>query len=142
MIHDLFFFIQAVNNFKNETGYTKRVRKSVQNAAPPPPRLQLVRPLHSRQQDPLLANVSHLSSTSAPSSTTTTQVQVPAPSSSPASAPASAPAPARAPSPASAAPTPPHVAVEGKDASPAPSAVVDHLSPARSTNHGEPPPPG
>uniref|UniRef100_A0A096M1Q7 E3 ubiquitin-protein ligase RBBP6-like n=1 Tax=Poecilia formosa TaxID=48698 RepID=A0A096M1Q7_POEFO len=50
------FLRQAVNNFKNETGYTKHGRKQVQHATPLPPRPQLVRPLLSRQQDPLLAN--------------------------------------------------------------------------------------
>lgn len=127
-----FYLMQAVNNFKNETGYTKHVRKPIQNSAPPPPRPHLLRPLHSRQQDPLLANVAHLSSASAPSSTTAPQVQVPPP------APAQTPAPA-APS----APTPPHAAAaEERDASPAPPAVADHRSPTPSTNYGEPPPPG
>lgn len=109
--------MQAVNNFKNETGYTKHARKLVQNSAPPPPRLQLLR--HSRQQDPLVANAS-----SAPS--TTTQVQAPTP------------APAPEPSP----PTPPHVsATEGQVASCTPPAA-DHHSPPKTINHGEPPPPG
>lgn len=129
-----FYLTQAVNNFKNETGYTKHVRKPIQNSALPLPRPQLVRPLHSRQQDPLLANAAHLSSASAPSSTTAPQVQVPPP------APAQTPAPA-APS----APTPPHAAAaaaEEQDASPAPPAVADHRSPTPSTNYGEPPPPG
>lgn len=125
-MYRLFFFTQAVNNFKNETGYTKHVRKQLQNAAPPPPRPQLVRPLHSRQQDPLLANVSHSSSTSVPSAAPQAQVPPPAPASA-----------------ASAAPTPPHAAaVEGQDASPAPAPVVDHHSPMHSTSQGEPPPPG
>lgn len=126
----MFVFMQAVNNFKNETGYTKLVRKQVQNAAPPPPRPQLVRPLHSRQQDPLLANVTP----SIPSSVPQAQIPPPAPASAAASA-ASA---------ATAAPTPPHAAavVEGRDASPAPAPVVDHHSPMHSTSQGEPPPPG
>lgn len=112
--------MQAVNNFKNETGYTKHARKLVQNSAPPPPRLQLLR--HSRQQDPLVANAS----TSAPS--TTTQVQ--------------APTPTPAPAPEASPPTPPHVsATEGQVASCTPPAA-DHHSPPKSINHGEPPPPG
>uniref|UniRef100_A0A8C4IS00 E3 ubiquitin-protein ligase RBBP6 n=1 Tax=Dicentrarchus labrax TaxID=13489 RepID=A0A8C4IS00_DICLA len=127
------FLRQAVNNFKNETGYTKHVRKQLQNAAPPPPRPQLLRPLHSRQQDPLLANVTH-PSTSAPSTAPPAQAPPPAPV---ASAAATTAAPA-APS----APTPPHAAVEGQDVSPAPPPVVDHHSPMRSTSQGEPPPPG
>uniref|UniRef100_A0A803TRV2 RB binding protein 6, ubiquitin ligase n=1 Tax=Anolis carolinensis TaxID=28377 RepID=A0A803TRV2_ANOCA len=52
------FLRQAVNNFKNETGYTKRLRKQ-----PPPPRPVVQRSLPSaprppgpRQQDPLLAS--------------------------------------------------------------------------------------
>lgn len=122
--------MQAVNNFKNETGYTKCARKLLQNAVPPPPRPQLVRPLPSRQQDPLLANAAHLSHTSAPS-TTPPQTQAPTP------VPAPTPPPAPSPEPEPAAPTPPHTAtaVEGKDA-------VEHHSPPQSTNHGEPPPPG
>lgn len=119
--------MQAVNNFKNETGYTKHARKQLQNSAPPPPRPQLVRPLHSRQQDPLLANITHPSSTSVPSATPQAQVLPPAPASAAATA----------------ASTPPHAAaVEGQDASPAPAPVVDHHSPLHSTSQGEPPPPG
>lgn len=121
-----------MNNFKNETGYTKHLRKSLQATAPPPPRPQLVRPLHSRQQDPLLANAAQLVSASAPSNTTP-QVQV--------SAPAPEPAPEPEPDPA---PTPPHATavVEGQDASPAPPSVDDSNSPRQTTSHGEPPPPG
>lgn len=111
--------MQAVNNFKNETGYTKHAVKMVQHTAPPPPRLQLLR--HSRQQDPLVANAS----TSAPS-LTATQIQ------------AQTPAPAPEPSH----PTPPHVsATEEQVTSPTPPAV-DHHSPPKMVNHGEPPPPG
>lgn len=122
--------MQAVNNFKNETGYTKHARKQVQNAAPPPPRPQLVRPLHSRQQDPLMANVTNPSSTSVPSTAPQAQVPPPAP-------PCVVSAP---PTP----PTPPHAAaVEEREASPAPApVVVDHHSPMHSTSQGEPPPPG
>lgn len=110
--------MQAVNNFKNETGYTKHTRKLVQNSAPPPPRLQLLR--HSRQQDPLVANASPTGP-----SNTTTQVQA-----SPAPAPEASP------------PTPPHVsAAEGQDASQTPPAGDRH-SPPKTVNHGEPPPPG
>ncbi|XP_028286675.1 E3 ubiquitin-protein ligase RBBP6-like [Parambassis ranga] len=118
---------QVVNNFKNKTGYTKHVRKQVQHAAPPPPRPQLVRPLHSRQQDPLLANVTHPPPTSVPSTASQAQVPPPAPVSTD-----------------TAAPTPPHVAaaVEEHSASPAPEPVVDHHSPMHTTSHGEPPPPG
>lgn len=137
-------FTQAVNNFKNETGYTKHVRKQLQNAAPPPPRPQLVRPLHSRQQDPLLANVTHPPPTSAPS--TAPQVQVPPPAPAPVVAPAPVAAAAAATATATAttaAPTPPHTAaIEGQDNSPAPPPVVDHHSPMQSTSQGEPPPPG
>lgn len=112
-------FMQAVNNFKNETGYTKHARKLVQNSAPPPPRLQLLR--QSRQQDPLVSNAS-----AAAPSNTNTQVQAPTP------------APVPDPSP----PTLPHVsAAESQVASPAPPAV-DHQSPPKTVNHGEPPPPG
>lgn len=111
--------MQAVNNFKNETGYTKHARKLVQNSAPPPLRLQLLR--HSRQQDPLVSNAS-----AAASSTTSTQVQAPTP------------APTPEPSP----PTLPHAsAAESQVASPAPPAVGHH-SPPKTVNHGEPPPPG
>lgn len=133
--------MQAVNNFKNETGYTKRVRKQLQNAAPPPPRPQLVRPLHSRQQDPLMANVTQAPATSAPITTPQAQVPTPAPAAAAADAATAAPAPAPA-----AALTPPHVAaataVEGQAASPAPPPVVEHHSPMQTTSHGEPPPPG
>lgn len=53
-----------MNNFRNETGYTKRIRKAAaQSSAPAPlpqPRVQRpVQPLkllNSRQQDPLRAN--------------------------------------------------------------------------------------
>ncbi|XP_042171343.1 E3 ubiquitin-protein ligase RBBP6-like [Oncorhynchus tshawytscha] len=51
------FLRQAVNNFKNESGYTKPARnKTLQQSAPPPARPQPFRTLGSRQQDPLLAN--------------------------------------------------------------------------------------
>lgn len=101
----------------------------MQHTAPPPPRPLLVRPLHSRQQDPLLANISHPPSTSIP--TTAPPVQAPPP----------------APPAATTAATPPHAAaaaaaVEERDASPAPAPVVDTHSPIRSTSQGEPPPPG
>lgn len=123
-----FFITQAVNNFKNETGYTKHVRKQVQHTAPPPPRPLLVRPLHSRQQDPLMANISQPPPTSLP--TAAPQVQ------------AAPPAPAAA---TTADPTPPHAAaaaVEEHAASPVPAPVIDHHSPMHSTSQGEPPPPG
>lgn len=111
--------MQAVNNFKNETGYTKHARKLVQNSAPPPPRLQLLR--HSRQQDPLVSNAS----TTAPSNTNP-QVQ----------------APPLAPAPEPSPPTHPRVsAAERQVASPAPPAVGHH-SPPKTVTHGEPPPPG
>lgn len=131
--------VQAVNNFRNETGY-KRMRKAVQNAAPPLPRPQLVRHLPSRQQDPLLIN--------APPTTSTVQAKAPAPVPAPAPAPPQAPVPTPAPerssSPTdSSAPTPPpDAADEGKESSPAPPAVVDHPSPKHTASHGEPPPPG
>ncbi|XP_069385512.1 E3 ubiquitin-protein ligase RBBP6-like [Paralichthys olivaceus] len=103
------FLRQVVNNFNNKTGYTKHVRKQVQRAARPPPRPPLSRPLHSRQQDPLLANVTHPPPASVPTVAPQSQVQPPAPA-------PSVPAPA-----AAAAPTPPHAAaVEGQDVSPAP----------------------
>lgn len=109
--------MQAVNNFKNETGYTKHARKLVKNSAPPPPRLQMLR--HSRQQDPLVSNASK----AAPSNSST-----------------QAPAPAPAPEPSS--PTLTHVsAAESQVASPAPPAVGHH-SPPKTVTHGEPPPPG
>lgn len=115
-----------MNNFKNETGYTKHARKQVQHASLPPPRPLLARPLHSRQQDPLLANVTHPPSTSVPTTAPQAQVQPPAPTSS-----------------TTAAPTPPHAAaIESQDASPAPAPIVDHQSPMHSINQGEPPPPG
>lgn len=133
MMYSLFFFMQAVNNFKNETGYTKHARKQVHHAAPPPPRPQLVRPPHSRQQDPLLANVTKPPTgvpTSVPTTAPQPQVTPPAPETAPASV-------------ATAAPTPPHAAaVEVQGASPAPPPVVDHHSPMHSTSQGEPPPPG
>ncbi|KAK6301149.1 hypothetical protein J4Q44_G00292470 [Coregonus suidteri] len=51
------FLRQAVNNFKNESGYTKQPRnKTLLQSAPPPARPQPFRTLGSRQQDPLLAN--------------------------------------------------------------------------------------
>ncbi|CAF93960.1 unnamed protein product, partial [Tetraodon nigroviridis] len=112
------FLRQAVNNFKNETGYTKHVRKLVQSSAPPPPRLQLLR--HSRQQDPLVSNAS----TAAPSSTST---QVPGPT--PTAAPEHSPPTLSRGS-----------AAESQVASPAPPAVGHH-SP-KTVSHGEPPPPG
>lgn len=127
-----------MNNFRNETGYTKHGRKQVQHAAPPPPRPQLVRPLHSRQQDPLLANVSHPPSTSLPP--TAPKAEVPPP------APPTAPAAATPPTPvAPATPSPPHAAaIEERQASPAPAPapVVDSYSPEHTNSQTEPPPPG
>ncbi|XP_034443294.1 E3 ubiquitin-protein ligase RBBP6-like [Hippoglossus hippoglossus] len=124
------FLRQAVNNYKNETGCTKLVRKKVQQAALPPPRLQLSRPLHSRQQDPLLANVTHPPPASVPTAAPQTQVQPPAPS-PPVPGPVSTAATATAP---------PHAAaVEGQDVSPAPAPVADQHSPMHSTGQGEPP---
>lgn len=63
-LHSHRFIVQAVNNFRNETGYTKRIRKAAaQSSAPaaqPQPRVQRpVQPLkllNSRQQDPLRAH--------------------------------------------------------------------------------------
>lgn len=120
--------LQAVNNFKNETGYTKHGRKQVQQAVPPPPRPQLVRPLHSRQQDPLLANFSNPPSTStATTAPKTENLPVGTPS-------------AFSPS----TPSPPHAeaASEEPNASPATAPVSDHHSPVHSSSQGEPPPPG
>lgn len=62
--YKLFVIVQAVNNFRNETGYTKRIRKTaVQSSAPasqPNPRVQrpvqTLKLLNSRKQDPLRAN--------------------------------------------------------------------------------------
>lgn len=71
-----------MNNFKNETGYTKRLRKIQQQQQqqpppppPPPPPLMrqtitrnlqpLMRPTISRQQDPLMIPLASLSSHSA-----------------------------------------------------------------------------
>ncbi|XP_037545647.1 E3 ubiquitin-protein ligase RBBP6 isoform X2 [Nematolebias whitei] len=123
------FLRQAVNNFKNETGYTKRGRKQVQPAAPPPPRPQLFRPLHSRQQDPLLANVSHPPSTSVPTTAPKSEVPPLAPSTAAAATP-----------PAPATPSPPHAAaVEEGEASPTPE-LVDSHSPELSNSQDEPPP--
>ncbi|AWP05381.1 putative E3 ubiquitin-protein ligase RBBP6-like [Scophthalmus maximus] len=125
------FLRQAVNNFKNETGYTKHARKAVQHAALPPPRPQLARPLHSRQQDPLLANVTHPPPTSVPTAAPPAPIQPPAPTPTPPAAAASSP------------PTPPQAAaVEDREASPAPAPLADHHSPMHSTSQGEPPPPG
>ena len=139
----MIFFGQAVNNFKNETGYTKLVRKQVQHTVLPPPRLQLSRPLPSRQQDPLLANVTHPPPAVVPTPAPQTQVQPPAPS-----PPAPLPAPVSTAATANtaattAAPIPPHAAaIEGQDVSPAPAPVADQQSPMHSTGQGEPPPPG
>lgn len=132
--------MQAVNNFRNETGYTKRGRKQVQHAAPPPPRPQLVRPLHSRQQDPLLANVSHPPSTSLPP--IAPKAEVPPPALSTATAAATPPTPV-----APATPSPPHAAaIEERQASPAPTPepapAVDSHSPEHSNSQSEPPSPG
>lgn len=73
-----------MNNFKNETGYTKRLRKQIQQQQqqqppppppPPPPPLMrqtitrnlqpLLRPAISRQQDPLMIPLASLASRSA-----------------------------------------------------------------------------
>ncbi|MGH0161417.1 UNVERIFIED_CONTAM: hypothetical protein FKN15_004147 [Acipenser sinensis] len=61
------FLRQAVNNFKNETGYTKRLRKGQAPQTAPMqgqsrPQVQrpvqlAARPTSSRQQDPLMANI-------------------------------------------------------------------------------------
>ncbi|MEQ2211288.1 hypothetical protein XENOCAPTIV_021234, partial [Xenoophorus captivus] len=162
------FLRQAVNNFKNETGYTKHGRKQVQHAAPLPPRPQLVRPLQSRQQDPLLVNVANPPSASAPTIPPKVEVTPPAPSAAappvpappPVSITTSAPSvstttptpsvsttsaapsvPDASTSPAT--PSPPHAeAGEHKEASPVPAPVVDCHSPVVSKSQGEPPPPG
>lgn len=120
--------LQAVNNFKNETGYTKHGRKQVQQAVLPPPRPQLVRPLHSRQQDPLLANISNPPSTSAP--TTAPKMENP---------PVAPPSSFTPPTPS---PPPVEAVSEEPNASPVPPPVSDHLSPVHSSSQGEPPPPG
>lgn len=118
--------MKAVNNFKNETGYTKHGRKQVQPAAPPPPRPQF-RPLQSRQQDPLLANVSHPPSTSVPTAAPKSEVPTLAPSTAAAATP---------PTPAT--PSPPHAAaVEEGEASPTPE--LDSHSPELLTSQDEPP---
>ncbi|XP_054848345.1 E3 ubiquitin-protein ligase RBBP6 [Eublepharis macularius] len=51
------FLRQAVNNFKNETGYTKRLRKQAQPPRQAAPRNvpSMLRAAVSRQQDPLMA---------------------------------------------------------------------------------------
>nr|XP_043883662.1 E3 ubiquitin-protein ligase RBBP6-like [Solea senegalensis] len=120
------FLRQAVNNFKNETGYTKRSRKQVQHATLPPPRPQLTRPLPSRQQDPLLANA------------------IPSPPSVPTAAPQSqVQLPVSTPADTSTAPSSPQAtAVDGQDVSTSPAPAADHHSPIHSSSQGEPPPPG
>ncbi|XP_007652789.1 E3 ubiquitin-protein ligase RBBP6 isoform X5 [Cricetulus griseus] len=68
--------VTAVNNFKNETGYTKRLRKQLVPPAPPvpPPRPLIQRNLQplmrspiSRQQDPLMIPVTSSSAHPSPS---------------------------------------------------------------------------
>ncbi|XP_061882581.1 E3 ubiquitin-protein ligase RBBP6-like [Entelurus aequoreus] len=139
------FLRQAVNNFKNETGYAKHGRKLVHPSVPPPPRLHLSRPLQSRQQDPLMANISQPPAvfSGTPIVTPAPQVQAPPVLPVPAALTAtstttSTPTPTPPPSPPL-----PHtdVAEEGQDASPAPAPNVDHDSPRVSTGQGEPPPP-
>ncbi|XP_060939390.1 E3 ubiquitin-protein ligase RBBP6-like, partial [Limanda limanda] len=128
---------KAVSKISCGLGYSQHLCKQVQQAALPPPRLQMFRPLHSRQQDPLLANVTHPPPAIVPTAAPQTQVQPPAPSPP---APVSTAATATA---TAAAPTPPHaVAVEDQDVSPAPAPVADQHSPMHSTSQGEPPPPG
>ncbi|CAB1427990.1 unnamed protein product [Pleuronectes platessa] len=53
------FLREVVNNFKKDPQNTKPVRKQLKQEALPQPRLQMSRPLNSRQQDPLPANVTH-----------------------------------------------------------------------------------
>lgn len=161
-----------MNNFKNETGYTKHGRKQVQHAAPLPPRPQLVRPLLSRQQDPLLANAAH------PAPAISPKMEVPPPAPRPlATAPlVSAPPPVSTAAPAppvsttiaappisttsaapcgpdgssapvtpSPSPPPPAAApaaVDHEEASPVAAPVVDLHLPLVSNSQGEPPPPG
>lgn len=122
-----------MNNFKNETGYTKHGRKQQHQAALPPPRPQLVRPLPSRQQDPLVANMSHPPPvTSVPTTT----------------APPPAPAPVLAAQPAAATPVevqevaPTSASAPAPAPTPTPALALDHLSPMHSASQSEPPPPG
>ncbi|XP_056677020.1 E3 ubiquitin-protein ligase RBBP6-like [Monodelphis domestica] len=63
---------QAVNNFKNEIGYTKRLQKQICPPPPPRPLIQLnlqtvMRPPMSRQQDPLMIPVTSTSTHAATS---------------------------------------------------------------------------
>ncbi|KAB1262967.1 E3 ubiquitin-protein ligase RBBP6 [Camelus dromedarius] len=78
------FLRQAVNNFKNETGYTKRLRKQLPPPPPPipPPRPLIQRNLQplmrspiSRQQDPLMIPVTSSSTHPAPSISSLTSNQ-------------------------------------------------------------------
>lgn len=65
------YYLQAVNNFRNETGYTKRIRKAVQSAASgsqtqAPVQRPPLKLASSRQQDPLMANVQSSTPASTP----------------------------------------------------------------------------
>lgn len=69
---------QAVNNFRNETGYTKRIRKAAAaaqvSAQGAPTQASAQRPplrlATSRQQDPLMANVPSSTADSTPPQST------------------------------------------------------------------------
>ncbi|XP_038141234.1 E3 ubiquitin-protein ligase RBBP6-like [Cyprinodon tularosa] len=124
------FLRQAVNNFKNETGYTKHGRKQLQHAAPPPPRPQLVRPLQSRQQDPLLVNAANPPSVTAPS--VPPKVEVPLAELSAAAPLVSAPPPV-----ASTASTPP---ISTTTSAPPPVSTTTSAPPPVSTTTTSPPP--
>lgn len=93
--------LQAVNNFKNETGYTKRLRKQLPPPPPPvpPPRPLIQRNLQPlmrspmpRQQDPLMIPATSSSARPAPSLASLTASQSPLAPAGPGNA-SSAPAP-------------------------------------------------
>ncbi|CAB1441527.1 unnamed protein product [Pleuronectes platessa] len=65
------FLRQLVNIYKNETSNTKLIRQQAQQAALPPPRLQI-----SRQQDPLLANVTPPPPANVPTAAPQSQVKM------------------------------------------------------------------
>lgn len=127
-----------MNNFKNETGYTKRTRKQLQHNVVPQPRLQMTRPLFSRQQDPLLANVTAPPLTNVPVSAPQVQVQTPPVTAAAITSAATSPPTAASPD----APTPPPTGEESQDVPKSPAPAVNHHSPMHSNNQGEPPPPG
>ncbi|XP_029901813.1 E3 ubiquitin-protein ligase RBBP6-like [Myripristis murdjan] len=112
---------QAVEHFKNGTCYSEDVGKQQHQAAPPPPRPQLLKTWGSRQQDPLAANMPPATSA------LPTALDLPA---QPATAPPVdaqeiEPEPGLAPAPVV-----------------APAPALEHDSPMHSACQSEPPPPG